>query len=297
MHQLLQAVTYGLLQGGLLALVAVGFSLAWGVMNVINLGHGALAVTGAYVAWELNTRLGVDPFVALPAVAVSLFLVGYAIQRSLINLIVNAPIFLTLILTYGIGLIITSSEQLLFSANDQQLTTVNGYAGHPLIIGDIALPVGLLIASGTAVAVTVALAVVMGHTRLGQAISATGMDRGAARLMGIRVRHIYAVTFGIAAALAGLSGALWGTVDTFNPNDLPLILTFDGFVVSVLGGLGNTYGALLGGLVLGVAQSVGGLYLTGTWVTAIGMGVLLVTLLVRPSGLIGSPYFAGRVEV
>jgi branched-chain amino acid transport system permease protein len=297
MHQLLQAVSYGLLQGGLLALVAVGFSLVWGVMNVINLGHGALAVTGAYVAWELNTRFGVDPFVALPVVAVALFLIGYIIQRSLINLIVNAPIFLTLILTYGIGLIITSSEQLIFSANDQQLTTVNGYAGHPFTVADIALPVGLLIACGAAVAVTVALAAVMGHTRLGQAISATGMDRGAARLMGIRVRHIYAVTFGIAAALAGLAGALWGTVGTFNPNDLPLILTFDGFVVSVLGGLGNTYGALLGGLVLGVAQSVGGLYLTGTWVTAIAMGVLLVTLLLRPSGLIGSPYFAGRVEV
>lgn len=297
MHQFVQAVVYGLLQGGLLALVAVGFSLVWGVMNVINLSHGALAVTGAYVAWELNTRLGVDPFLALPEVALALFVFGYAIQRTFINLIVNAPIFLTLILTYGIGLILTSGQQLIFSANDQQLTTANSYADHPLTVGGIAVPVGLLIAFGTAVAVTVALAAVMGHTRLGQAISATGMDRGAARLMGIRVRHIYAITFGIAAALAGLAGALWGTVGTFNPNELPLTLTFDGFVVSVLGGLGNTYGALLGGLVLGVAQSIGGLYLTGTWVTAIAMGVLLATLLVRPSGLIGSPYFAGRVEV
>jgi branched-chain amino acid transport system permease protein len=297
MHQLFQAAVYGLLEGGLLALVAVGFSLVWGVMNVINLGHGALAVTGAYVAWELNTRWGIDPFVALPAVALSLFVFGYAIQRLLINLIVNAPIFLTLILTYGIGLLITSSEQILFSANDQQLTTSHNYAGQPISIDGIELPVGLLIACIAAVAVTVGLAVVMGHTRLGQAISATGMDRGAARLMGIQVRHTYAVTFGIAAALAGIAGAMWGTVGTFNPNDLPLILTFDAFVVSVLGGLGNTYGALLGGLVLGVAQSVGGLYLTGTWVTAIGMGVLLLTLLVRPSGLIGSPYFGGRVEV
>jgi branched-chain amino acid transport system permease protein len=137
----------------------------------------------------------------------------------------------------------------------------------------------------------------MAHTRLGQAISATGMDRGAARLMGIRVRHVYAVTFGIAAGLAGIAGAMNGTVDTFNPTTTPIQLTFDAFVVSVLGGLGNMYGALFGGLLLGVAQSLGGLYLTGSWVDAIAMGVLVVTLLVRPSGLVGSSYFSGRVEV
>jgi branched-chain amino acid transport system permease protein len=210
---------------------------------------------------------------------------------------VNAPIFLTLILTYGIGLLLTSSLQLLFTANDQQILTAHDYAGNPLVVAGIAFPVGLLVSFVVAVAVTLGLALTMGRTRLGQAISATGMDRGAARLMGIRVRHIYAVTFGIAAALAGIAGAMWGTVGTFNPNALPLTLTFDAFVVSVLGGLGNPYGALLGGVVLGFAQSIGGLYLTGTWVTAIAMGVLLLTLLVRPSGLIGRPYFSGRVEV
>jgi branched-chain amino acid transport system permease protein len=296
-HQFLQAAAFGLLQGGLLALVAVGFSLVWGVMNVINLGHGALAVAGAYVAWLLNSRLGIDPFISLPIVAVCLFGVGYVMQRFVINLIVNAPIFLTLILTYGLGLLITSALQIVFSANDQQLTTNHGYALQPIEVGGIALPVGLLIAFGTAVVVTVALALMMGRTRLGQAISATGMDRGAARLMGIRVRHIYALTFAIAAALAGVAGAMWGTIGTFNPTDVPLTLTFDAFVVSVLGGLGNMYGALVGGLVLGMAQSLGGLYLHGTWVDAIGMGVLLLTLLFRPSGLIGSPYFAGRAEV
>lgn len=296
MHQFLQAAAYGLLQGGLLALVAVGFSLVWGVMNVINLSHGALAVTGAYVAWLLSNHFRIDPFVALPIVAVSLFVLGYAIQRFVINLVVNAPIFLTLILTFGISLLLTSGQQLLFTANDQQIQTAHDYAGKPIVVGGIAFPVGLLIACLAAVAVTVALAVIMGRTRLGQAISATGMDRGAARLMGIRVRHIYAITFGIATALAGIAGAMWGTVGTFNPNGLPLTLTFDAFVVSILGGLGNMYGALLGGVVLGVVQSIGGLYLTGTWVTAIAMGVLLLILLVRPTGLIGSAYFSGRVE-
>jgi branched-chain amino acid transport system permease protein len=115
--------------------------------------------------------------------------------------------------------------------------------------------------------------------------------------MGIRARHVYAITFGIAAALAGVAGAMWGAVNSFNPTDLPVQLVLDGFVVSILGGLGNMYGALLGGLLLGLAQSWGGLYLTGSWATAIAMAVLVVTLIVRPSGLVGRAYFTGRVEV
>jgi branched-chain amino acid transport system permease protein len=294
-QQFLQAAVYGLIQGGILALVAVGFSLVWGVMNVINLSHGALVVTGAYAAWLLDTRLGLDPFLVAPLVAAGLFLAGYAIQRGLINLVVNGPIFLTLLLTYGVSLLLTNGLQLAFSADDRLAATA--YATRSLVVGGVYLPLGRMLACAAAVAVTVALAQVMARTRLGQAISATGMDRGAARLMGIRVRHVYAVTFGIAAALAGVAGAMSGAVDTFNPSTTPLQLTFDGFVVSVLGGLGNMYGALLGGLVLGVAQSLGGLYLTGSWVDAIAMGVLVVTLLVRPSGLVGSPYFSGRAEV
>lgn len=295
MQQFLQATAYGLIQGGILALIAVGFSLVWGVMNVINLSHGALVVTGAYVAWLLNTRFGVDPFVAVPVVAVCLFVAGYAIQRGLINLVVNGPIFLTLLLTYGVSLLVANGLQLAFSADDRLIATA--YATRSLVVGGVYLPLGRSLACIAAVAVTVALALTMARTRLGQAISATGMDRGAARLMGIRVRHVYAVTFGIAAALAGVAGAMSGAVDTFNPSTTPLQLTFDGFVVSVLGGLGNMYGALFGGLVLGVAQSLGGLYLTGSWVDAIAMGVLVTTLLVRPSGLVGSVYFAGRAEV
>jgi branched-chain amino acid transport system permease protein len=123
------------------------------------------------------------------------------------------------------------------------------------------------------------------------------MDRGAARLMGIRARHIYAVTFGIAAALAGVAGTMIATVGSFNPTSTPGQLTLDAFVISVLGGLGNTYGALVGGLVLGLAESLGGLLLTGTWVNAIAMGVLIVTLIIRPSGLIGKALYGGRVEV
>lgn len=295
MSQFLQAAAYGMVQGGLLALVAVGFSLVWGVMNVINLSHGALAVTGAYLAWQLNLHLGLDPFLAVPLVAVALFVFGYAIQRGLINLVINAPIFLTLLLTFGLSLVILNILQLAFTADDRTIDTA--YASQSFVIGTVNIPYGRLAACLLAVVITIALAAMMTRSRLGHAIGATGMDRGAARLMGIRARHVYAVTFGISAALAGVAGTMIATVGSFNPTTTPGQLTLDAFVISVLGGLGNMYGALVGGFVLGVAESVGGLLLTGTWVNAIAMAVLIATLLIRPSGLIGKAQYSGRVEV
>jgi branched-chain amino acid transport system permease protein len=295
LSQLLQAAAYGLVQGGLLALVAVGFSLVWGVMNVINLSHGALAVAGAYLAWQLNVHFGLDPFLAVPLVAVALFAFGYAIQRGLINLVINAPIFLTLLLTFGLSLVILNALQIVFTSDDRSIDTA--YASQSFVIATVNIPYGRLAACALAVVVTLGLAMVMTRTRLGFAIGATGMDRGAARLMGIRARHVYAVTFGISAALAGVAGTMIATVGSFNPTTTPGTLTIDAFVISVLGGLGNTYGALAGGFALGVAESVGGLLLTGTWVNAIAMAVLIVTLLIRPSGLIGKAQYSGRVEV
>lgn len=295
MSSFLQAAAYGLVQGGLLALVAVGFSLVWGVMNVVNLSHGALAVTGAYLAWLLNVHFGIDPFLAIPVVAICLFVLGYVLQRLLINLVINAPIFLTLLLTFGLGLVILNLLQILFSSDDRSIETT--YASQSFAISTVNIPYGRLASFAMAVIVTVLLAFLMTRMRLGRAIAATGMDRGAARLMGIRARHIYAVTFGISAALAGIAGTMIATVGSFNPTSTPSQLTLDAFVISVLGGLGNMYGALAGGLLLGVAESLGGLVLTGTWVNAIAMAVLIVTLIIKPSGLIGKAQYSGRVEV
>jgi branched-chain amino acid transport system permease protein len=252
-------------------------------------------MTGAYLAWLLNVQFGIDPFVSIPIVAVCLFVLGYLIQRGLINLVINAPIFLTLLLTFGLNLVILNTLQLIFTADDRSIET--SYASRSFVIAAVNIPYGRLAACLLAVVITVLLALMMRRTRLGRAIGATGMDRGAARLMGIRARHVYAMTFGIGAALAGIAGAMIATVGSFNPTTTPTQLTFDAFVISVLGGLGNMYGALVGGLLLGVAESLGGLLLTGTWVNAIAMAVLIVTLIVRPSGLIGKALYGGRVEV
>src|SRR2546430_6458772 len=218
MNQFLQATLYGLLQGGLLALVAVGFSLVWGVMNVVNLAHGAFVLGGAYVALELHDALGLDPFVSMVPAAAVLFALGYLIQRYLVNLVVNAPIFITLILTFGLEMVLENLLRVWFTPDYQSIPT--GYAQDSLRLpGDIRIPYGKLIAALLAVAVTVALVYFMRRTRTGLSILATGMDRGAARLMGVKARHVYALTFGIAAAMAGAAGAAEGAVRTFSPAD------------------------------------------------------------------------------
>jgi branched-chain amino acid transport system permease protein len=292
--ELAQATIYGVLQGGLLALIAVGFSLVWGVMNVVNMSHGAFVILGAYVSWALRDRLGLDPLIGMLVAAVVLFLLGYALQRWLVNLVINGPIFITLLLTFGLSLVIVQAMNVLFTANYRSIHTA--YAGESLALGSVRVPVSRLIAFLIAVAITLALVAFVKRTRLGISILATGMDRGAARLMGIRAAHVYALTFGLSAALAAIAGTMVGTVGTFNPAAAGGY-TLLSFVIAVLGGLGNMYGALLGGLVIGVIESWAGLYLSGTWSNAIAFLVLIVVLVLRPSGLVGSPYYAARQEV
>jgi len=295
MSQFAQVTIYGLLQGGLLALVAVGFSLVWGVMNVVNLAHGAFVITGAYVAWEINRAVGLDPFLAMIPTAVVMFGLGYVIQRGLVNLVVNAPIFITLLLTFGLNLLLVNGMILRYKANYQSIPT--SYATQSLVLpGDVRVPYGRLIAAVIAVALTLALAWAVRRTRLGLSILATGMDRGAARLMGIRAAHVYEVTFGLAAAMAGMAGAAVGTVSTFSPADAGRFTLFS-FVAAVLGGLGNMYGALYGGLLLGLVEAWGGNLLPNTLVNAVAFAVVVIVLAVRPQGLAGRAFYASRVEV
>jgi branched-chain amino acid transport system permease protein len=295
MSSFAQATAYGLLQGGLLALIAVGFSLVWGVMNVVNLAHGAFVITGAYIAWEINRAVGLDPFLAMIPTAVVLFGLGYVIQRGLVNLVVNAPIFITLLLTFGLNLLLVNAMILRYKANYQSIPT--SYAAQSLVLpGDVRVPYGRLIAAVIAVALTLALAWAVRRTRLGLSILATGMDRGAARLMGIRAAHVYAVTFGLAAAMAGMAGAAVGTVSTFSPADAGRFTLFS-FVAAVLGGLGNMYGALYGGLLLGLVEAWGGNLLPNTLVNAVAFAVVVIVLAVRPQGLAGRAFYASRVEV
>ena len=247
--------------------------------------------------FELHRRLGLDPFLGMVPAAVVLFGVGYVMQRWLVNLVVNAPIFITLLLTFGLELIAGQRLMLLFTADYRRIPT--GYAARSL---DPARrrPAAVRTADRGGCSRWASRSrswYVMRRTRTGLSILATGMDRGAARLMGIRARHVYALTFGIAAALAGAAGAAVGAVSTFSPADAGRFTLFS-FVAAVLGGLGNMSGALLRRAGARAGPGMGGQLLPGTLVNAVAFGVLVVVLAVRPARhRRDGPSTPARVEV
>jgi branched-chain amino acid transport system permease protein len=281
---LLQILINGVLLGGLYAVMALGLALVWGVLNIVNLAHGAFIMLGAYLSWHLYTYLGIDPFLGLPITAVVMFAVGYAMQRGLLNLVVKAPMFNTLLITFGLEVVLTYLAQLAFSAD---FRTINpSYAGNSIQIGTVVLPLARLLAFGIAIVLTLAMWLFLLHTRLGRAIRATAQNLVAARLYGVEPRHLYAMTFGIGIGLAGAAGGLYGTVSQINPY-IGATLTAKSFAIAIIGGLDNPLGVIVGGLFLGIIESLAVLYIGATFADVASFGVLVLVLIVRPSGLLG----------
>ena len=284
MDLLTQILINGVLLGGLYAIMALGLALVWGVLNIVNLSHGAFIMLGAYLAWHLYTYLGIDPFLGLPLTAIVMFGLGYGLQRGLLNLVVRAPMFNTLLITFGLEVVLTYLAQLAFSADYR---TINpSYAGNSIALGPVVVPLARLMAFGIAIALTVGMWVFLLRTRLGRAIRATAQNLVAARLYGVEPRHLYAVTFGIGIALAGAAGGLYGTVSQINPY-IGAALTAKCFAIAIIGGLENPLGVIVGGLVLGVIESLAVLYIGATFADVASFGVLVLVLIVRPSGLLG----------
>lgn len=281
---LAQILINGVFLGGLYAIMALGLALVWGVLNIVNLAHGAFIMLGAYLSWYLYAGLGIDPFLGLPINAVVMFMVGYALQRGLLNLVVRAPMFNTLLITFGLEVVLTYLAQLAFSAD---FRTINPpYAGNSIALGSLVLPQARLMAFGVAVVLTVAMWAFLLRTKLGRAIRATAQNLVAARLYGVEPRHLYATTFGIGIGLAGAAGGLYGTVSQINPY-IGATLTAKCFAISIIGGLDNPLGVLLGGLVLGVIESLAVLYIGATFADVASFSVLVLVLIVRPRGLLG----------
>ena len=186
MDLLAQILINGILLGGLYAVMALGLALVWGVLNIVNLAHGAFIMLGAYVSWCLYTYVGIDPFLGLPITAAVMFALGYAVQRGILNLIVRAPMFNTLLITFGLEVVLTYLAQLAFSAD---FRTINpAYAGDSIVLGPVVLPVARLLAFGIAIVLTVGMWLFLLHTRLGRAIRATAQNLVAARLYGVEPR-------------------------------------------------------------------------------------------------------------
>ena len=274
-----QILVDGVLLGGLYGLMALGMALVWGVLNIVNLAHGAFIMLGGYVVFFLFTA-GLDPLAALPLAMLALFLFGYVIQRTLLNLIVRSALLNTLLFTFGLDVVLTYLAQLLFTAD---FRTINpSYAGANFSIDDVTIPVGRLVAFGIALLLALLLYLLLDRTRLGRAIRATAQNLDAARLYGVDPARIYAITFGIGAALAGAAGGLYGIVAQITPY-IGATLTAKSFVIAIIGGLDNPLKIIAGGVVIGIAEAVTALYLGPTYTDVVSFGLLVLILVLRPA--------------
>lgn len=279
-----QILANGLVLGGLYACIAVGFSLVWGVLNVINILHGTFIVLGSYVAFFAYSIGGIHPFASVLLAGGTLYVLGYALQSALINRVISAPVLITLTLTFGLDLVLNNAMLVAFTADYRKINLA-----HPLgslEIGPVFLPGDRVAAMALALLLTLLLYWLLRNTRIGRAIVAVRMDREAAALMGVNVQRVNAITFGIGALMAGAAGALLSIVYPISPLNSSLFLG-KAFVVCVLGGLGSVPGAMVGGLVLGIIESFGAFWFGPEHAVTISFALLLILLFVRPSGLIG----------
>jgi branched-chain amino acid transport system permease protein len=277
------AVIQGILQGGIYALIACGLSLAFGVMRVVNLAHGDLAVCGAYRALVISTGLGVPVWYTLPLVLPAAFLVGMGLQVLLLRRALRGGEFATVLVTFGLSVMIENLLQVGATANDRVLNTgVIGVASLQ-IGGQITLPWLFVAAFLTACAVLSGLQLVLSRTSWGRKVRAIADDIDTARLIGVRVNPVFATVAGIAVATAALAGVFIGAIGNFNPLTGTATLIF-AFEAVVIGGLGSLWGTLVGGIALGVTQVVVGEVNQAYAVLSVHLLFLLV-LAVRPAGL------------
>jgi branched-chain amino acid transport system permease protein len=279
------AATQGILLGGLYALFAVGLALVFGTMRLVNLAHGDLTIFPAYMALLVVNALRFNPFYSIPITMVIMFIGGYALQRGLLNIVVQQGEVVGVIVTFGLSIIIQNALLLGFTANSQGLDagTVENLSikiNDRLAVGWLPLIIFLM-----SLVVITALQSFLIWTKMGRAFRAVSDDQEAARLMGINTKHIWAVAMGVALMIVSIGGVMMAIRTTFDPllGSQRLIYAFEAVII---GGMGNVWGTLLGGIILGLAQTLGAQAFGSAWSILVGHVVFVLILALRPQGLL-----------
>ncbi|MEP7288466.1 MAG: branched-chain amino acid ABC transporter permease [Chloroflexota bacterium] len=286
----LQHLVNGLLQGSTLALMALGFSLVWGILHIVNLSHAATIMLSAYLTYFLWSLLGIDPLLSIPISMAALFVFGFLLQKYVINFVMKAPPLTTFLLTYGLESLLVNLALRFFTADLRQ--SKPAYANASFLVGGLYIPYTQLAGVAISLGLTLAVYLYLDHSKSGRAIRAVAMDRIAARLMGINISNVYALTFGIGAALAAAYGAILSTTNAFFPNGFG-IYNILAFSIVVLGGLGSIPGVLVGGITFGLIYEFAGTYMLAQRDVVI-FAILILVLVVKPTGLLGREGYGGR---
>jgi branched-chain amino acid transport system permease protein len=290
---IIEDIINGILMGSIYGLAALGLTLIFGVLKVINFAHGSLLMVGMYVAYWAVILTGLHPYAALIIVAPAMFLFGYLLQDIIIKPIFKAekdvrePITV-IIVTTGVWYILDNLSLLIFGPQYRNIQD-NPLRGKMLELGDMMISVPKFWGFCAALITAGLVYLFLQKTRMGRAVRATSLDRDAASLQGINQYKIYNVAFGIGTAVAGVAGVTLVPFYNIFPS-VGVLFDIKCFIIVVLGGLGSIGGALLGGMIIGVIESVGPQFMTATWTEAIVYGLFLVFLFLKPSGLFGVKY-------
>jgi branched-chain amino acid transport system permease protein len=279
-----QSLISGILVGGVYALIGIGLTIIFGVMRIINFAHGDILMVGMYLTYGLFTLLGIDPFLSILITIPLMFLYGGFLQKVFINRVLNALPQNQILLTIGLGLIMSNTMMLIYTSDYKILTTP--YSSSSLKILGLSISEPLAISFVITAVITAMLYWFLMKTDTGQAIRATAQNREAAQLMGINVKRMSIIAFGLGASLAGTAGALISPTYYIFPQ-IGSTFTLKAFVITVLGGMGSVVGATLGGIIIGVAESMGAVYISSGWKDVVVFVLFLLVLLFKPSGLMG----------
>lgn len=276
------SIVNGLLVGGIYGLAAVGLTLIFGVMGVANFAQGAFVMAGMYIAYWLFVLVGLDPYLAVFPAFAALYVLGWFVQRSLINRIMDAPHYDQFLCTIGIMLILQNLAVFLWP--DYRQIRVSYQTARIPILPHVHVEIVRVLAFLIAVGMSIGLYEFLRRTRIGKAIRACSQSKDGAMVVGIDIRRIYVLTFAIGSACAGVAGAIISPLFPVS-NEIGSLFTVTAFCIVCLGGMGNALGALVGGLIIGVAESVGTLFIPGGQKQLITFAIFVVILLFRPQGL------------
>ncbi len=285
MEVLIQTLVSGLLIGGIYALIGIGMTLIMGVMKIINLAHGQLMMVAMYITYVLFEAFGLDPYFSLFIAMPCLFVLGAVIQKFLLNPLLKVDSILPenqVLMTVGVGMVLTEVIRFIFQSDYKSVKT--SYSSSAMYLGEISFNVPMVAAFGLALLLTAGLFFFLLKTDLGKSVRATAQNTDAALLMGINAQWITILTYGLGSALVAAAGTLLLPIYYLFP-DIGGPFTLKAFVITMLGGMGSTVGAILGGIVLGIAESLGATYISMMLKDAVAMVIFLLVLIFLPGGL------------
>jgi branched-chain amino acid transport system permease protein len=281
---LIETLLWGVANGCIYILLATGLNIIFGVMKLVNFAHGQLLMIGAYVAFVASTALGLNAYLAILVAMGAVALIGIVLERFTFRKVLGTDKLNEIFVSLGLIYVFENAAILLWGHDSQRI--VSPYESLKISLGEVSIGYDRLFAILVVIVILVGLFLLMKKTKIGLAMRATSQKSEASMLMGINIEKTYIFTFALGAALAGAAGALYGIIFPFNPT-IGALPTIKAFAIIILGGLGSIPGAVVGGLLYGIAENTAVYFLGGIWQDAIAFTLLIVVLILRPTGLFG----------